>query len=126
VRSAVTVLDQNGASVPNATVKIKGEGGQDFTATTSGNGTYYVPSVASGRYTVTVSASGFKTFISKEVKVDVGVPATLNASLEIGDVTQVVEVTAGGEVLQTQTATVGTTINGRQITRSAAYIPRRA
>src|SRR4051812_40216251 len=79
---AGAVADQNGAAVPNATVKITGQGGQEFTATTSENGTYNVPAVANGVYTVTVTANGFKTLVAREVKVDVGLPSTVNASLE--------------------------------------------
>ncbi|MDQ3062522.1 MAG: carboxypeptidase-like regulatory domain-containing protein, partial [Acidobacteriota bacterium] len=112
---AGTVVDQTGALVPNATVTVKGESGQEFTAITSGNGSYGIPAVASGFYTVTVTTTGFKTFVASSVKVDVGVPTTVDAALEVGGQEQVVEVTTGGEVLQTQTATVATTITGRQI-----------
>ena len=112
---AGTVTDPNGAVVPNATVVVRGESGQEFTVTTSDNGTYRIPAVANGLYTVTVTTSGFKKSVTSNVKVDVGTPATVDATLEIGDVAQTVEITSGGEVLQTQTATVGTTITGRQI-----------
>lgn len=113
---AGTITDPNGAVVPGATVSIKGEGGQEFTATTGNNGTYIVPAVANGLYTVTVKASGFKTSVTSNVKVDVGSPTTVDMSLQIGEVGETVVITSGGEVLQTQTATVGTTITGRQIT----------
>lgn len=112
---AGTVADANGALVPNATVLVKGEGGQQFTATTSENGTFRIPAVASGLYTVTVTSKGFKKSVFNNVKVDLGLPATVDAVLEVGSVEQVVEVTTGGEVLQTQTATVGATIQSRQI-----------
>ncbi len=113
-----TVIDQNGAVIPNASVTVKGEGGQEFTVTTSDNGTYHIPSISSGFYTVTVSSPGFKTSITANVKVDVGLPATVDSTLTIGDVGEIVQVSGGGEVLQTQTATVGTTITGRQILES--------
>lgn len=113
-----TIVDQNGAVVPNATVVVKGESGQEFTAVTKENGTYNIPAVANGNYTVTVTAAGFKKVVTSGVKVDVGTPVTVDAALEIGSVEQVVEVVGGGEVLQTQTATVGTTIIGRQITET--------
>ncbi len=113
-----TVVDANGAVLPSASISIKGQSGQTFSATTTNNGTYQVPAVAAGFYTVTVTAPGFKTFVVSNVKVDVGLPSTINASLEIGQVGEIVEVTSGGEVLQTQTATVGTTITGRQITET--------
>ncbi len=114
-----TVIDSNSAVVPNATVTIKNESGQEFTATTSDNGTYRVPAVPAGLYTVTVNLSGFKKAVTSNVKVDVGLPTTVNTTLEVGAVEQTVEITSGGEVLQTQTATVGTNITGRQITETA-------
>ena len=109
------VEDVNGALVPNAKIVVRGPGGQEFTAVTSDSGTYRIPAVGNGIYTVTITANGFKSAVVNEVKVDVGTPATVNAKLEIGDVSQVVEVVGGAEVLQTQSATVGTNMTGRQI-----------
>lgn len=113
-----TITDSNGAILPNATIIVKGEAGQEFTATTSSSGIYRVPAVAAGLYTVTVTSTGFKKAVVSNVKVDVARPTTVDAVLEIGSVEQVVEITTGGEVLQTQTAAVGTTITGRQITET--------
>src|SRR5688500_8651593 len=81
-----TVMDQNGAVVPGANITVKGQSGQEFTTTSSGNGTYRIPAVPNGIYTVSISANGFKSALVSEVKVDVGTPATVNATLEIGDV----------------------------------------
>ena len=115
---AGTVVDQNGGLIPNATVTVKGTSGQEFTVNTSDNGTFRIPAVQNGLYTVTVTVAGFKKYVASNVKVDVGLPTTVDAVLEIGSVEQVVEVTTGGELLQTQTATIGTTITGRQITET--------
>ncbi len=113
-----TVTDSNGAVIPNANVEIKGEGGQKFTANTTESGTYKIPAVGNGFYTVTITAKGFKKVVTSNVKVDVGVPTTVNSTLEVGGVDQVVEVTTGADVLQTQTPSVGTTVSGRQITET--------
>jgi hypothetical protein len=110
-----TVVDSNGSVVPNATVVVKGESGQDFTVTTNENGVYRVPGVAVGVYTVTVTGTGFKKSVVSNVKVDIGTPRTADVVLEAGNINEVVEVASGGEVLQTETATVGTNITGRQI-----------
>lgn len=112
---AGTVMDANGAVVPNATVAIKGEGGQQFTVVTNASGAYRVPAVAPGLYTVTITSEGFKRSVVEGVKVDAGTPVTVNAALQTGQISETVTVTGGGEVLQTQTATVGTSITGRQI-----------
>ena len=116
---AGTISDPNGALIPNATVTVKGQGGQEFTATSSDNGVYRIPAVAAGFYTVTITANGFKKAVISNVKVDVGLPTTVDGALEVGAVDQVVEISSGGEVLQTQTATVGTSITGRQITETS-------
>jgi hypothetical protein len=115
---AGTVVDQNGAVIPNAAVTVKGESGQEFTAITSENGTYRIPAVQNGIYMVTVTTTGFKRFVVSNVKVDVGLPTTVDAALEVGGSEQIVEVTSGGEVLQTETAAISRNITGRQITET--------
>src|SRR6185369_1035235 len=112
-----TVTDQTGAVVPGATVTVKGEAGQEYSAVTNDSGVYTIPGVAAGTptYTVTITAANFKKSVVTKVKVDVATPATVNAQLEAGSVEETVTVASGGEVIQTETATVGTTITGRQI-----------
>jgi len=112
-----TVTDQTGAVVPGANVTVKGEAGQQFTAVTKGDGVFTIPGVPAGTptYTVTITAPSFKTAVIQNVKVDVSTPATVNAQLEPGNINETVVVASGAEVLQTETATVGTTITGRQI-----------
>lgn len=113
---AGTVSDANGAAVVGATVVVKGAGGQEFTVVTNDTGGFRVPSVGAGVYTVTATAANFKRSVVENVKVDTGLPTTVNVALQAGEVSETVVVTGGGEVLQTQTATIGTTITGRQIT----------
>ncbi len=112
-----TVTDGAGAIVPGANVTIKGEAGQEYTAVTNKDGVYTVPGVPAGTptYTVTVSVAGFKTSVVSNVKVDVATPATVNFVLEAGKIEETVVISSGAEVLQTETATVGTSITGRQI-----------
>jgi len=110
-----TVVDSNGAVVPGVTVTVRGEAGQEFNASTNSSGTYNIPAVGSGFYKVTFAAANFKTSIVENVKVDVATPATVNATLQAGKIDETVVVTSGAEVLQTETATVGTNIQGRQI-----------
>ena len=112
-----TVTDQTGAVVPGANVTVKGEAGQQYTAVTKGDGVYTIPGVPAGSptYTVTITAPSFKTAVIQNVKVDVATPATVNAQLEPGNINETVVVASGAEVLQTETATVGSTITGRQI-----------
>ncbi|HMQ02686.1 MAG TPA: TonB-dependent receptor [Pyrinomonadaceae bacterium] len=113
---AGTVVDANGAAVPSATVTITSASGQEFKVQTNDAGAYRVPALGAGYYKVEVAADGFKRSLVERVKVDVGTPTTVNVAIQTGDISETVTVTgAGGEVLQTQTATIGTTLTGRQI-----------
>src|SRR5262245_9311981 len=110
------VLDQGGAVISGAVVIVKNNAtGAEFTVTTSTNGTYTVPALGAALYTVTVEAAGFKKVVLQDVKIDVGVPATANVTLEIGERSESVVVQGAGEVLQTQTANISTTIQTKQI-----------
>lgn len=112
-----TVVDQTGAVIPGAAVNVTGQAGEKFNVTTNENGYFNIPGVSAGTatYTVTITAPNFKTVVVKNVKVDVATPSTVNVALEAGNVEETVVVTGGAEVLQTETATIGTTITGRQI-----------
>ena len=114
-----TITDPNGAVISGATIHVKNvANGQELRGTSASNGTFTIPAVASGVYTVTIEAQGFKKTVVQSVKVDTATTATVNATLEIGAATESVVIQGGGEVLQTQSATVGTTITGRQITET--------
>lgn len=112
-----TVTDPATAVVPGATVTVRNKAtGQEFTSTTADNGTFNVPALSSGTYTVTIASPGFKTVVVPEVKVDIGTPSSVNIALEVGAPEETVKVIdVAGELLQSQGATVGTTITGRQI-----------
>jgi len=112
-----SVVDPNGAVIAGATVTVKNNGtGEEYKAVTAGNGTFTVPALPVGTYSVIVSASGFKQAAVSDVKINAATPATVNVTLEIGQMTETIVVQSGAEVLQTQTANVSTTITGRQIT----------
>lgn len=111
-----TVSDPNGAVVSGATIVVRSVAtGAEFRATTSSSGVYNVPSLNSGEYTVIITATGFKQVEVREVKLDAGTPGTVNVTLELGGANETVTVQGGGEVVQTQTATITTTISSNQI-----------
>src|SRR5215471_14278746 len=112
-----SVVDPTGSVVSGATIIVKEKTtGAEFRTVSAGNGTFSVPALTAGVYSVTVSANGFKQAVIKSIKIDAGIPASVNATLEVGATTDSVVVQGGAEVLQSQSASISTTITGRQIT----------
>src|SRR5258708_10062628 len=111
-----TVVDPQGAVVSGAVVTVKSNANQEFTAVTNGEGVFTIPALADGVYSATLVAKGFKTAAVTDIKINVGAPSSIKVPLEIGAESQTVTIVGGGELVQTQSATVGTSISGRQIT----------
>ncbi|MDX2033495.1 MAG: TonB-dependent receptor [Blastocatellia bacterium] len=110
------VSDGNGAFIANANVTVKGTHAEGrYTIATDREGNWTLPSIQAGTYTVTVTAGGFKSSVIQNVKVDVGLPTTINIALEVGEISDQVIVLGGGEVMQAASATIGATITGRKI-----------
>jgi len=99
------VADPTGSSVANATVTLTNEGtAARFNTVTGENGAYTFDALQPGLYGLTVEASGFRKYSAKGNRVTIGQPTTINLSLQIGTVTEVVEVSGAAEVVQTATS----------------------
>src|SRR5215469_5682249 len=111
-----TVTDPQGALIARAEVTVvSNETGQSFRTISDDKGHWAVPSLPTGTYSLMVKASGFKTGTKSDIKMDAGIPATANLTLEVGAVTETVEVTGGAEVVETTSATVSNDLTGRQV-----------
>src|SRR6266478_3893535 len=109
---AGVVTDATGAVVAAASVKLTDKKtNTPRTAVTNDSGRYFFADVISGEYDIAVSKSGFRT-TKTIVTASVGLALTVDLKLELGSVSQVVEVTATGAELQTLNATVGNSVSG--------------
>jgi len=105
-----TVTDPSGAVISGAKVTVKNAGtGLERTAETSADGSYALPELPIGTYTVTVTLPGFKTFVTTGVTVDVSSERRVNAAMKPGQVSTKVEVS--GDLLP-QVETTSTEIGG--------------
>jgi carboxypeptidase family protein/TonB-dependent receptor-like protein len=112
----VTVTDKTGASVEDARVTVTNEATNvSTTATASSAGTYVFPNLLVGAYRITVEKDGFKKSVSKGVVVESNQVAEVAALLEVGDVSSVVEVEAGAELVKTESSELGATFSGRVV-----------
>ncbi len=114
-RASGTVTDASGAVIPNASVTLKNEAtGQTVTMQTTAAGAFNFPNVPVGSYSVKISADGFKVAAS-EIVVALNQEAVVDASLQTGDVSDQVNVTAaGGGLVQTDASQLGSSYNSRQ------------
>ena len=78
--------------------------GATFSTTTGNGGAYTFEAVQPGKYEVTVEAAGFRKFSSKGTIVTIGQPATVNIKLEVGNLTEVVEVMGAAQTVQTSSS----------------------
>ncbi|HZT28853.1 MAG TPA: TonB-dependent receptor [Bryobacteraceae bacterium] len=111
------VTDQSGAAIAGAKVTVTRASTGEVRATTTGSGgEYSFPAADIGEYNVTVEAPGFKTGTVTGVKVATQEKARVDFKLEVGALTEKVEVTAEAVALKTDDATVGQVIENKRIT----------
>ena len=111
-----TVADPSGGVIPGANVAVKNSAtSTEYSATTNEQGTFTVPAIDPGSYTVTVTLMGFKTAVLNNVRVNAAVPATVRVTMEVGGLEETVVVSAGSEIIQTQSAAVSATIDTNEI-----------
>ena len=111
-----TVSDASGAVVTTATVKVRHVATNVTTTTQTNNaGLYYVPSLQPGTYELTVEAQGFKPYRVSNIPLSVGLTATIDATLQVGTVTETVEVQATSVQLEAQTSGLGKAVEQRRV-----------
>ena len=115
-----TITDASGADVVGAQVALTNDGtGAKLTTKTGSGGTYTFLNLNPGSYTVVISNAGFKSSTQEHVDVTIGGATRVDSSLQLGDVSQNVTVEAGETAaLQTDTASLGGVVEGRQVLES--------
>jgi hypothetical protein len=110
------VTDASGGSVVNARVAAKDlDRGTDWPTTTNEDGIYAFPRIPPGRYELRIEATGFKSYVNPEVALEVNQRARVDVRMEVGAVTESVEVRGEAPVLQTDTTQVGAVISSKTI-----------
>ncbi|MGQ0760574.1 MAG: TonB-dependent receptor domain-containing protein [Acidobacteriota bacterium] len=112
----VTVTDPKGAVVPGATVVVRNsETNKEDTATTDDEGRARIPNLQPGTYTVTAEGSGFGKFTQQNIVVEVGVVSSVDAVMAIAGGENIVEVTGGAPVINTEQQDFSSNINQTSI-----------
>jgi hypothetical protein len=129
-----TVSDATGGVVPGATVTLTNNGtGERRTASTATDGAYRFMNLVPGIYKLEVEQAGFKHYTRDQVQVNVEAAVRVDIGLQVGEVTQSVEVSAEAALLQTENASLSQVVasrsvqelplNGRNILNLVALVP---
>ena len=111
-----TVRDASASAIPRAAVTLTNEAtGVVQKQDTTDAGVFAFPSIPVGTYSVRVEAPGFKVAVRSGNTVQVNTPLTVDLTLEVGAVSDSIEVSASAETLQTSNATLGNVIEQKAI-----------
>ena len=111
------VTDATGAVMPGAQVTAKSTGtGISTTTETTADGYYTLPALQPGVYEVSVTRQGFKPVKQTGLELTVQQVARLDITLQVGQVSESIEVKAQAALLDSESSTVGQVIGNKQVT----------
>ncbi len=112
-----TTTDKSGAVVPATKLTVVNQDTQLTREAVSGeDGTFNVPLLPPGRYSIRVEKQGFKPISQQNVTLEVNQVARLDFALEVGNVTETIEIRDTPPLLDSDTSSIGQVIENRQIT----------
>ncbi len=110
------VTDSSGAVIPGATITLTNiDTGVQQTTQSNATGNYTFTLVLVGNYEVRCESAGFKTEVSTGVRVETGGQVRQDFSMEVGEVTETIEVSAAAVTLQTENAITGSVVENKRV-----------
>jgi hypothetical protein len=111
-----TVKDQSGAVLPGVEVTVTNTGtGVSRAAVTNETGSYVLPNLPIGPYRLEAALAGFRTFVQTGIVLQVNTSPVINPVLEVGQVSENVEVQANATMVETRSSGVGQVIENQRI-----------
>jgi hypothetical protein len=111
-----TVADNTGAVIASASITAKNvDTGLSYRTSSASDGTYVVPSLSPGNYEVSIEAKGFEKYVQPGLRLDVGQRLRVDAALKVGNSSEVVTVSAGTPVLETEQSSLGNVVDAARI-----------
>ncbi len=111
-----TVLDSTGAALPGAKVTATNVGTNvSHDAVSGATGNYVIPLLQPGDYVVTVEASGFKKLVQRGLSLQINQQAQLDLTLQVGQVSEEISVTAQAPMLQSESSSLGTVVSEKLV-----------
>lgn len=113
---AGSVIDSTGAAVPAAAIKITNKStGVSRDIMSDANGSYVLTPLQPGVYTITIEKSGFRKLVENNLELQVDQRARLDFTLQVGQVTETLEVAAAAPLLESQSSSIGSVVSQQQV-----------
>jgi hypothetical protein len=110
------VVDSQGAEMPGVTVTVKNQDSGQFRVTVSGDsGAFIASGLLPGRYEVSATLQGFKTFARRDLQLEVGRTTTIDVTMEVGGMEEVVNVTASSPLVDVTSKEIGGNITSETL-----------
>ena len=110
------VVDPSGSAVPGVTITLTSAATNAVREVqTNSAGLYVIPAIPPGRYVLKAQISGFRAIERRDIDVQVGSSNRIPITLELGDLTETVEIRGGAPLIQSSSASIGTVIENRSI-----------
>ncbi len=116
------VTDQSAAIIAGVSVTAtQAETGFRYTATTNEQGLYRIQSLQPGAYRLEFQSAGFKSVVRDQIDLRTGATLPVDVTLEVGQVTERVEVTGQAQLLETESSATGTVVEGTVLYKLPIY-----
>jgi len=110
------VIDSQGGALPGVTVTVRNQETGMFRETLSNaDGTYFVSSIVPGTYEITAELQGFKKYSRGDIRLEIGRTTSIDVSLDVGSLEEVVTVRAESPILDLTSKEVGGTVTAREL-----------
>jgi outer membrane receptor protein involved in Fe transport len=111
-----TVTDTSGAVIPDAQISIKNVAtGVTRNIASDAAGFYIAPNLLPGNYEISVSAPGFATQVRADINLGVGAQQVLNVTMQVGQVTEKIQVTGAAPAVQLATSSISAVVNSTTV-----------
>jgi hypothetical protein len=110
-------LDAQDAVLPGVTITATNQATGIFReAVTNADGTYFIPALTPGQYEIAAALNGFKRHAQRDVRLDLGRTTTLDVRMELGALTETINVSAATPLVDLTSKEIGGNVTNREVT----------
>jgi hypothetical protein len=111
------VVDSQGSVLPGVTLVVRNQDTGVFRqAVSNPDGTYFVSGIIPGPYEISAELEGFKKYVRRDVRLEIGKTTTVDVQLELGALSEIVHVTAESPIVDLTSKEIGGSLTGRELT----------